>query len=442
MKKHLLIILALVLVIALVAGCAPKTPDPAPTGDETPTGLDAAEITVQVEKEWMAYYQAAVKRITDDNPKVVIKLLEIGSLDHLGILDETDATNPDVADVFALPADRLTGLSDKDLLAAIDAPKLAARLGGWTDFDAGLGGLFKLNGEYLAFPYNIETLIVFANAKNAADQGFDLSKPLNEEDIEDVANVLIPVFNAWFGVAMTNAGDIALLKEEGGGFVSDLTTPWAELDANKKSVLEDIFGYWEWNYDHNTALFDSSAAWGYIDEQFASGQKGVFRIDGPWETGGMKDKTNGGQDLAVLPIGYMTVSGKPLSQWQGGWGLAVNPRIEEDKAKMALAEAMIGEIVNPKYAVELFQAAGKILENVTAETYQASDLDEIDKKVIAAVIDSFHVSPGRPLFKEFGPVWDTWQNAILSWNSVVPANAEEAYGQLKAAFDAMMADLK
>ena len=64
------------------------------------------------------------------------------------------------------------------------------------------------------------------------------------------------------------------------------------------------------------------------------------------------------------------------------------------------------------------------------------------KKVIAAVIDSFHVSPGRPLFKEFGPVWDTWQNAVLSWNSVVPANAEEAYGQLKAAFDAMMADLK
>ncbi len=436
MKKYLMIILALALVFALVVGCAPKK-TPGSTVD-----LAAAEITVQVEKEWMDYYQAAAQRIMGDNPDVVITLLEIGSLDHLGILDETDAANPDVADVFALPADRLTGLADKDLLGAIDAKKIAAQLGGWSDFDAGLGGLFKLNDEYLAFPYNIETLIVFANAKNAEDQGFDLSKPLVEEDINDVANVLIPVFNAWFGVAMTNAGDIALLKEEGGTFVSDLTTPWAELDADKKAVLEELFGYWEWNYDHNTALFDSSSAWGYIDEQFASGQKGVFRIDGPWETGNMKGQTNGGQDLAVLPIGYMTVSGKPLSQWQGGWGLAVNPRIEEDKAKMALAEAMIGEIVNPKYAVELFQAAGKILENVTAETYQSSDLDEIDKKVIKAVIDSFHVSPGRPLFKEFGPVWDTWQNAILSWNSVVPANAEAAYDQLKAAFDAMMADLK
>ncbi|NLB51174.1 MAG: sugar ABC transporter substrate-binding protein, partial [Clostridiaceae bacterium] len=124
------------------------------------------------------------------------------------------------------------------------------------------------------------------------------------------------------------------------------------------------------------------------------------------------------------------------------WGLAINPRIEEDPAKVALAEAMIGEIVNPDYAVDLFKATGKILENVTADAYAASDLDEIDKKVIEAVIDSFHVSPGRPLFQEFGPVWDTWKNAVLSWNSVVPAGAEEAYQQLKASFDAMMADLR
>ena len=454
MKKYLMIILAFVLVLALLAGCAPKeTAEPTdpvvqPTGTqgqvepEPPTGLEAAEITVQVENEWMDYYEAAAKRVTDVNSDVTIHLQEIGSFDHIGILDETDANNPDVADVYALPADRLTGLAGKDLLGAIDGQKIAARLGGWSNFDDGLGGLFKLDGEYLAFPFNIETLVVFANVKNAEDEGIDPDQPAELDEVEDPAHILLPVFDAWFGVALTNSADIALLEEEGDGFVSDLTTDWGAMDADKKAALTVLYNYWKLIYDSNATLFDADAGWGYIDEKFTSGNQGVFRIGGPWETGGMKDMTDDGKELGIYPIGQITVAGKPLRHWQGGWGLAINPRIEEDPAKVALAEAMIGEIVNPDYAVDLFKATGKILENVTADAYAASDLDEIDKKVIEAVIDSFHVSPGRPLFQEFGPVWDTWKNAVLSWNSVVPAGAEEAYQQLKASFDALLADLR
>ncbi len=454
MKKYLMIIMALALVIALVVGCAPKEPvpseppvtEPGPSvsesPEEPPTGLAAAEITVQVETEWMPYYQAAAKRITDANSGVTINLQELGSFDHLEILDETDASNPDVADVFAIPADRLTGLAAKDLLGAIDAPAIAARLGGWADYEAGLGGLFKLDGEYLAFPYNIETLVVFANLKNAEAEGIDLGGPVELDSIEDPAHVLLPVFDAWFGVALTNSADIALLKEAGDGFESDLTTDWEALDSDKKAAITVLYDYWKLNYDNNTTLFDPDAGWGYISDRFTSGEPGVLRIGGPWETGEMRDKTNDGADLGIYPIGQITVAGQPLRHWQGGWGLAINPRIEDNAAQIALAEAMIGEIVNPAYAVDLFKATGKILENVSAADYEASDLDEIDKKVIAATIDSFHVSPGRPLFQQFGPVWDTWQNAVLSWNSVVPDNVEKAYSELKASFDAMMTDLK
>ena len=42
---------------------------------------------------------------------------------------------------------------------------------------------------------------------------------------------------------------------------------------------------------------------------------------------------------------------------------------------------------------------------------------------------------------EYGPVWDTWQNALLSWSAKKPANAEEAYKEVKASFDGMMANL-
>ena len=103
---------------------------------------------------------------------------------------------------------------------------------------------------------------------------------------------------------------------------------------------------------------------------------------------------------------------------------------------------MIAELVNPEYFVELFKATGKILENVPAETYQASSLSDIERELIVAVIESYKISPGRPLFQQFGPVWDTWKNGVLSWNNVAPANVEAAYGEIKASFDAMMADLK
>ena len=156
----------------------------------------------------------------------------------------------------------------------------------------------------------------------------------------------------------------------------------------------------------------------------------------------MKSQTNDGADLGIYPIGQITVAGQPLRHWQGGWGLAINPRIEEDNDKVELAQLMIAEIVNPDFAVDLFKATGKILENVTADAHAASDLDEVDKLVIAAVIESFEISPGRPLFEQFNPVWDSWKNAVLSWNSVKPADVEAAYNELKASFDAMMVDLK
>ena len=155
----------------------------------------------------------------------------------------------------------------------------------------------------------------------------------------------------------------------------------------------------------------------------------------------MKERTNDGADLGIYNIDQITVAGQPLRHWQGGWGLAINPRIEDDADKVALAEAMIAEIINPDFAEDLFRATGKILENATAEQYEASALDEVDKTVIAAAIKSFNISPGRPLYQEFGQVWETWKNSVLSWNNVQPQDVEAAYAELQAAFSAMMANI-
>lgn len=409
------------------------------TGGEALTG----EITVQAEEAWMEYYQAAADRVMTANPDAKITLLQAGSFDHLEIIDNTGVTNTDVADVFAIPADRIYGLSDNEALAPVDSQKLAAEIGGWSDFDAGIGGNLKVGEDYLAFPYNIETLIVFANRANGEAAGLDVTQPVEIDSIKNPNDVLLPFFDAWYGISLVNSAEIELLgKKDDGTFFSDMTSEWADLAPEKQAAIKTLYEYWKKHNEAGTSLFDADAGWGYIDNAFTSGNGGVFRLGGPWDTATISEQAGAGADLEILPISSITAAGKPLSHWQGGWGLGINARVEGDEAKMALAHAMIKEIVNPEYAVDLFKATGKILENVTLDVYAASDLSDTDKKVIESVIQSYQEAPARPLFSEWGPVWDTWKNAVLSWNAQKPATVEDAYAQIKASFDAMMANMQ
>ena len=443
--KNVRRILALLLVLTLVfTACGKKegTAPPATKPAETAEGGLTGEISVQAETDWVEYYKAAAERVKANNPDAVINIIEVGAFDHLDTMDNTDALNKDVADLFAIPADRLYGLNDALVLNPIDAEALAAELGGWSDYNAGLGGQFNIDGEYLAFPFNIETLITYANKSNAEAAGIDLANPVEFSNQDNEARVLLPLFDAWFGVAVTNAVDIELLgKNENGEFYSDMTKEFSDLTADQQQAMEAIYNYWSAHNAANTPLFDTDAGLGYVDDEFRTGANGVIRLGGPWEQVTMTELA-GEENIIINSIDHITINGNPLSHWKGGWGLAVNSRIEKDEDKINLAYAMIKEIVNPEYAVDLFNATGKILENATIETYKNSDLTDIQKEIIAAVYQSYEKAPARPLFSEWGQVWDTWKNALLSWNSVQPKTAEEGYNEIKASFDAMMTNIK
>lgn len=443
MKNKHKVILALLLAFVLVlTACGSKggNNDADKDNDNDKDGTLKGEITVQAEEEWVDYYQAAIDKIVADNPDVTITIKEVGAFDHLDVLDNTDATNTDIADVFAVPADRVEGLVQNDVLAALDAPEMAKEIGGWDDFEGGLASLFKYDGEYLAFPYNIETLATFINTENAERLNIDYTKPMEITDVDDPATILLPMFDAWYGVAPNNAGGIDLLRKDGNNFTSTYASSYGELNEDQKAVFDAIYEYWKLHNDKMTPLFDADSGWSYIDEEFKTGGNGVARLGGPWDAAKFNEDTNG--KLAIYPIGHLTIAGKELTHWQGGWALVANGRIEEDANKMAIARALIKEIVNPENAEELYKATGKILENVSAEDYEASDLPDLDKKVISNIIKSYNVSEPRPTFKEYGSVWDTWENAVLSWNSETPATPEEAYKLLEAAFTAMMEQIE
>lgn len=396
-----------------------------------------ATISVQAETGWMPHYEAAKARVLERYPNATINLIETGAFDHMSVLDNTDLLNPDVADLFAIPADRLAGFAQDEILASIDAPSIAEAVGGYTNYDAGLGGNLKVDDDYLAFPMNIETLIIFANTANAKAINMDLSQTIEFTDLNP-EDMLIPVFNAWFGIAMTNTAGIELLGKKDGGFYSDLTAEWQDLDPDKQGVFTALYDYWKAHDAAGTDAWDSSATWGYMDTAFTTGNTNVLRLDGPWGTAGHSERAGNGADLGILPITQVTINGNPLAHWKSGWGLAVNARIEENADQMTLATAMIEEIVNPDFAIDLFKQTGKILENVSAETYANSDLSDIDKAIVKAVLESYDAAPNRPLFKEWDSVWGTWETSVLSWSALKPSSAEAAYNEIKAAFDAMM----
>lgn len=443
MKKVISLMLVLVLVFTLAA-CAPKdnveTPPTETPGTETPgvaTGIKET-ISVQVESDWLGYYQDVVERVKEAHPDATIELIETGSFDHLDVLDSTDVTNEDVADVFAIPADRIYGLAQNEALAAIDAEAMATNVGGFKDYNAGLGGNFMIDGDYLAFPLNIETLLNFGNIENAKAHSIDLTKPVEFTELE-YEDMLVPVFDAWFGVAFTNSAGIELLgMDDSGKLFSDLTADFADLDKEKQDVFAALFNYWKAHNDAGTSLFDADAAWGYMDTAFTTGGNTSIRLEGPWSTGSLSNLANDGKDLEIMPIGNVTLNGNPLTHWQGGWGLAINARNEGNEDKMALAQAFIEEVVNTQYAIEFFEATGKILENVDPSVYENSSLPESDKLVIGSVIEGYKDAPARPLFTEWGSVWDTWKNSMLSWSSVKPSTVEDAYKEVQASFTAMM----
>ena len=447
MKKSISLLLILALLLTTVVACSPKEVEDVQTGpiendeknvgDETTGGIEET-ITVQVESDWLDYYNDAAARVNEVYPDAKIEFIEVASFDHLDVLDATDVTNDDVADVFAIPADRIYGLSQNEALGALDAKTMADNLGGFADYDAGLGGNFNIDGEYLAFPMNIETLINFANTANAEANGVDLSESIEFTEL-NYEDMLVPVFDAWFGVSFANAANIELLGiDDSGNLYSDMTRDFADLEPEKQAILTALYNYWKAHKEAGTALFDEDAAWGYMDTAFSSGGNASLRLEGPWSTGSLSSLANDGEDLEILPITNVTVNGRPLAHWKGGWGLAVNSRNEDNKEKMLLAQKFIEEVVNPEYAVDFFNATGKILENVPASTYESSDLSDTDKVVISAVIESYEDAPARPLFLEWGSVWDTWKNSILSWPNTKPASVEDAYKEIKASFDAMM----
>lgn len=435
MKKKLITSILIGLTALNLVSCGSKRED-----KDLAVENEGISISVQVEEEWLPYYEKTKDRVLLEKEGYNIEFITVGSFDHIDILESTDPTNKDVADIFTFPADKTESLVKNQTLAVLNAKEMAKEIGGFNNFEEGLATSFKLDGEYWAFPYNIETLIGFINTENAKSAGIDITKDIEFTELT-YEQMLAIVHDAWFGVAFTNSVDFKLLsKGEDGTFISDTTKEYNELTEEQKELFEALFNYWNEHNANSTSLWDKDAAGGYLDSKFATGSENIIRIDGPWATGNLSNIVGSENNLEVIPLSQITVNGQPLKHWKSGWGLGINARIEEDDEKMELAKAFIEELVSPDNAIDLFNATGKILENVEPSAYDS--LDDMSKKVIKATYKSFETALDRPNFNGWNDAAQSWENSLLSWAATKPKNVEEAYDQVKASFESVLANEK
>ncbi len=419
---------ALMALSAVGCGQKKKTDNDSTAEDLTNT---TETISVHAEKAWKPYFQAAIDRVKEKYPNATINIIEAPVFDHLEVITNTDVLNKDVADVFSVTLDGIREHNDNENLLAIDAKEMAKEIGGFGDFDKGIGGLVKVGEDYFAMPFNLETLILFANTKNAKAQNIDLTKTFDFDSL-DKEDVLVQLHNSWYAISVINSTPSKFLaKDENGKLMSEFTKDYKDLSDDDKALFESMYKYWKAHNESGTVLWDKAAAAGYIDENFKDGGKTSLLIEGPWAAASANKATDGGKNLEVLPLNQLTVAGKPMAHWKSGWALAINSRVEGNAAKTALSKELIKELLNPKYAKELFEAAGKIMPNVPVEDYMKTDLSDINKKIISAVVKSYKTAIEKPNYSELGKALSAWETAVLSWESVKPKSAEQAYKKVQ-----------
>lgn len=405
MKRKISLLLVLGLVLTSLVACkAPKkdeVSDKAPN-NEVEDENEETSIRVQVEKGSKNHYEKAANRVKEQYPDTNIEFIETTSKDHLDLLGEKDSKDEEIADIFTISLDDLYSLEEK----------------------------------HQAYPMNIKTLVNFINVKNAEANDINTIKDIEFTELSN-EDILIPIFDTWYGIAFMNAGKIELLTEmESGEFYSDMTRDFSELNVNQEEIFKAMYNYWYYSQEEESLLFSKEEYLAFMDDSFKTG--GVTSIrPGDINARDYLSEIAGG-NIDILPIESLVVMGNSLSQWKDGDRLAINARIKDHKDKMEIAEAMVEEIVNPEYAIDLFKDTGKILQDISLETYTKSDLDDRDKDFIKAAYLSYEKAIDPPVSKEWQRVADTWEKAILSWNSLKPTTVEEAYKILQDEFKDML----
>ena len=419
MKKSIALLLAVMMVVGLFAGCQQTKPNtttkPAAPSTTKPAGNEttkAPETTAPKTEEITLKVWAPQEDQVDENSwlNVMLKKFEAAHPEYkitweLGVCSEADAQSKvttDVsaaADVFMYANDQLGGMMQAGALAQLGGTYLEQVQ---TDVsETFVSTVTYTDGGVYGFPYTANTWFMY----------YDKSV-FTEEDIKSLdamleKGVVAYQFASWYLMSMYAANGATLFGDKG-------VDAAAGIELGEGAV--DVTNY----------LIDLAANPNMIDDVNGSGLSGIADgsvkafFSGSWDAEAVKAALGENMGAAQLPTITINGEAKQMRSFAGCKAIGVNALSAHPKAAMQLAAFLS--------SVEAQKAHYEMRGIIPAATVLATDpVVAADVVAVAQSNTMAYTAIGPPTIHEMGNYWgpaDTIADAIVN-GEVTYDNAAE-----------------
>ena len=413
MKKIIALLLAVMMVVGLFAGCQQTNPTNAPstTTGKTPESTKAPETTVGAEEITLKVWGPQEDQV-DENSwlNVMLKKFEEAHPEYkitweLGVCSEGDALSKvtaDVsaaADVFMYANDQLGGMMQAEALAKLGGDYLAQVTK--DNSETFVNTVTYTDGGVYGFPYTANTWFMY----------YDKSV-FTEEDIKSLdamleKGVVAYQFASWYLMSMYAANGATLFGDKGVDAAAGIELGDGAVDVTK--YLIDLAKNPNCKDDVN-GLGLSGLKDGSVNAMFS----------GTWDAAAVKEAL--GENFAAAQLPCITINGeqKQMKSFGGSKAIGVNKQSAHPKAAMQLAAFLSSaEAQLAHYEMRgIIPAASELATNPTIAA---------DVVAVAQSNTMVNTAIGQPIIPEMGNYWgpaDTIADAIVN-GEVTYENAAE-----------------
>lgn len=393
-KKLFGIMLALVLVLGMLAGCG-KSDDTAAQPQPTKT----KEVKLTIWHSWTGAeeeaLQEAINRYKENNPNVVFELLYTPN-DNFKDKVIASLQTGDGPDLFFGAHDWVGVMATGDLIEPIDAYVADVK----DSYIESTYNIASLNGKHYGFPLSMEAVVLIYNKDLVA------TPPKTISEMVEIAKTNTKDGKWGLVVDLNNTfyNTYGFIESFGGSaFQEDGVTP--NLDSQG---FIDYLNFWN-KLINEDKIIPKELDYGTAQALFLEG-KAAFWINGPWCFGDI-EKAGINWGAVVLPKNDMT--GKDAKPFVGG-KMAFLPKSSENKEEAA------------KFAKFLTSGEIEQMFNEKVGTVPASKDVKLDKWTDQLISEAAALGTPMPVVPEMNQVWQPAKDAIAAVvNSGSPA-AEEA----------------
>ena len=393
MKKIIALLLAVMMVVGLFAGCQQTNPTNAPstTTGKTPESTKAPETTAPKTEEITLKVWAPQEDQVDENSwlNVMLKKFEEAHPEYkitweLGVCSEGDALSKvttDVsaaADVFMYANDQLGGMMQAEALAKLGGDYLAQVTK--DNSETFVNTVTYTDGGVYGFPYTANTWFMYYDKSVYSE---DDVKSL--ETMLEKGTVAFPLSNSWYLMSFYAANGATLFGDKGVDAAAGIKLGEGAVDVTK--YLIDLA--------KNPNCKDDVNGLGLAGLQDGS-VKAFF--SGTWDAEAAKAAL--GENFAAAQLPCITINGeqKQMKSFGGSKAIGVNKQSKNPKAAMQLAAFLS--------STEAQLAHYEMRGIIPAATVLATDpVVSADVVAVAQSNTMAYTAIGQPTIPEMGTYW-------------------------------------